>query len=224
MYAISSSLMNLSVFFALFVIVFMWNDQLMLLLTETPRYNPQKVKDHYCVAVFWKKFTYWFCVDSTLKKNVYWRCQNCFFIYGWRRVWWLKEQFKDCCVQQRDRLCGASLLVRVGYPMIVLLTCTPSLKEIWPGFTIEMRSMRHFWPLYWCCGPRLCGYGLKRAGLVLSMSTLSPKDIGCMDWPDPHLILIQQSMYGTYFKNIQVLDQLNNKCGITAQTRLFRNG
>jgi len=28
------------------------------------------------------------------------------------------------------RLCGASLLVRVGSPMIVPLPCTPSLKEI----------------------------------------------------------------------------------------------
>jgi len=24
-------------------------------------YSSKKVKDHYCVAVFWKKFTYWFC-------------------------------------------------------------------------------------------------------------------------------------------------------------------
>jgi len=28
----------------------------------------------------------------------------------------------DWCAQKRDRLCGASLLVRVGSPMIVLLT------------------------------------------------------------------------------------------------------
>ena len=41
-----------------------------------------------------------------------------------------KNRFKDWCAQKRDRLCGASLLVRVGSPMIVLLTCTPSLKEI----------------------------------------------------------------------------------------------
>jgi len=41
-----------------------------------------------------------------------------------------KKRFKDCCAQKPDRLCGASLLVRAGSHMIVLLTCTPSLKEI----------------------------------------------------------------------------------------------
>ena len=37
-----------------------------------------------------------------------------------------KDRFKDCCAQKRDKLCCASLLVRVGSPMIALLTCTPS--------------------------------------------------------------------------------------------------
>jgi len=36
---------------------------------------------------------------------------------------------------------------------------------------------------------------LFRAGLVVSMSTLSANGIGCMDWPDPPLMLIQHSMY-----------------------------
>jgi len=40
------------------------------------------------------------------------------------------ERFKDCCTQKHDRLCGASLLVKVGSPLIVLLTCMPSLKKI----------------------------------------------------------------------------------------------
>ena len=31
----------------------------------------------------------------------------------------------------------------VGSPMIVLLTCTPSLKKISQGSTIEMRPIRH---------------------------------------------------------------------------------
>jgi len=44
-----------------------------------------------------------------------------------------------------------------------------------------------------------------RARPVLSMSTLSAKGIGCMDWPDPPLMLIQQSMYGKYSKNIHIL-------------------
>ena len=41
-----------------------------------------------------------------------------------------KKRFKDCCAQKHDRLCGASLLVRMGSPMIVLWTCTPFLKKI----------------------------------------------------------------------------------------------
>jgi len=41
-----------------------------------------------------------------------------------------KERFKDCLAQKGDRLYGASLLVIVGSPMIVLLTCTPALKAI----------------------------------------------------------------------------------------------
>jgi len=35
-------------------------------------------------------------------------------------------------------------------------------------------------------------------------------------------MLIQQSMYGTNSKNIQVLGQLNHRCGMTSQTRSFR--
>jgi len=64
--------------------------------------------------------------------------------------------------QKLKRLCGPSLPIRVGSPMILLLTCTPSLTETWPGSTIEMRSIRHFWPLCWCCGPGLWAYGRKR--------------------------------------------------------------
>jgi len=63
-----------------------------------------------------------------------------------------------------------------------------------------------------------------RVGLVVSMSTLSAKGIGCLDWHDPPLMLIQQSMYRTYSKNIQVLGQLNHRCGMTSQTRSFRIG
>ena len=41
-----------------------------------------------------------------------------------------KDRLKDCFSQKRDMLCGAPLLVRVGSPMIVLQTCTPSLNDI----------------------------------------------------------------------------------------------
>ena len=73
----------------------------------------------------------------TLKNNVYWWGQFIFFNNGWRRLWWLKDRFKDCCAQKRGRFCGTSLLVRVGSPMIVPLTCTPSLKENWPDSTVS---------------------------------------------------------------------------------------
>jgi len=41
-----------------------------------------------------------------------------------------KIVLKTVLSQKRDMLCGASLLVRVGSPMIVLQTYTPSLNEI----------------------------------------------------------------------------------------------
>jgi len=122
-------------------------------------YSSKKVKDHYCVAVFWK-------TSPTDFVNIVEQCLLMMLIsllrYWFKTCVVVKKRFKDCCAQKHDRLGGASLLVRVGSPMIVLRTCMPSLKKIWLNPTIEMRSMRHMWPLYWCCGPILCGYGRKR--------------------------------------------------------------
>jgi len=77
--------------------------------------------------------------------------------------------------------------------MIVLLTCTPSLKKILPGFVIEMRSIEAFVTLVLVLWTRTLWLWTEmpfRAGPVLSMSALSAKGIGCMDWPDPPFMLI----------------------------------
>jgi len=139
----------------------------------------------------------------------------------------VKDRFKDCCAQKRDRLCGASLLVRVGSPMIVLQTCTPYLKDIWPGSIIKMRSIRHLWPLCWCCGPGLCAYGRKRPsvpGLFCQWWHWARKEYDVWTGLTLPSCKSTKSMYGTNFKNIQVLGQLNHKCGMTSQMRSFRIG
>jgi len=51
-----------------------------------------------------------------------------------------KKTVKDGCAQKRDMLYGASLLVMVGSPIIILLTCTPSLKDIWGSGQIVPRT------------------------------------------------------------------------------------
>ena len=92
-------------------------------------------------------------------------------------MWWKKERFKDCWAQKRDRLCGASLLVRVGSPMSVLLTCTPSLT----GFHYQNEINEAFVTLTLFLWTRTLWLWTETpfcAGLVLSMSTLSTNGIG----------------------------------------------
>ena len=45
--------------------------------------------------------------------------------------------------------------------------------------------VRHLWPLYWCCGPGLCGYGRKRPSVPGLCQW-----VGCMVWPDPPLVFV----------------------------------
>ena len=82
--------------------------------------------------------------------------------------------------------------------MIVLLTCTPSLKEIWPGSTIEMRSMRHLWPLCWCYGPGLCVYGRRRRACFVNEYTERDRSrMYGLAWPSPHVNLTRACMIQT---------------------------
>jgi len=112
--------------------------------------------------------------------------------------------------------------------MIVLLTCTPSLKDIWPGSTIEMRSIRHLWPFCGCCGPGLCAYldenALScRACFVNDYTERQRNMVYELSWPSNHVNLTRACMVQTP-KNIQVLGQPSHRCRMTLKMRWFRIG
>jgi len=53
-------------------------------------YSFKKVKDHYCIAVFWKSSPTDFVYNE---ENVYWWGQFLSFNIGWRRVWGYLKTF-----------------------------------------------------------------------------------------------------------------------------------
>jgi len=75
-------------------------------------YSSKKVKDHNCVAVFWKS-------SPTDFVNIEEQCLLMRLI-SFLRKWLEKERFQDCCAQKRDMLCGASLLVILGWGLLWL--------------------------------------------------------------------------------------------------------
>ena len=124
------------------------------------------------------------------------------------------------------KVCGASLLVRVGSPMLVLLTCTPSLKEMWPGSTIEMRWQKGICDLYAGAVDQNCvlmdGNALPCQACFVNEYTERERNRMYGLAQTLPSCLSNKSMCGTHSKNIQVLGQLNHRCGMTSHTRSFK--
>ena len=154
----------------------------------------------------------------TLKNNVYWCGQYISFKNGWRRAWWYKDRFKDCCIHNHYWLWWGLLW------LFYWLLRHHKRRLDWVP---EIRSIRHLWPLCWCCGLGLCAYGRKCpsvSGLFCQWLHWARKEWDVWTGLTISSCKSNKSMYGTNPEIIKVLGHLHYTCSMTSQTRSFKIG